>query len=117
MKKYITLLSFVALFFVGMFSSVAQSDKPSVQLQANAKQQTYEMHQLVQLSGEQQSAVFKALVDANQNMEVLNKKKDVKSTAKLKGEVSAQLDKRLKAILTPEQYKTYQSSLAKKEKK
>ncbi|TYA54609.1 hypothetical protein [Formosa maritima] len=115
MKKYISLLSFIALFFIGMEYSSAQHAEKQQSPEAIAKQQTYQLHQLVNLTGDQQGAIFKALVDAQQNRQELDKKD---ATDKLKQEgtitVDERVDESFKKILTPEQYKTYQASLEKK---
>jgi hypothetical protein len=115
MKKYVSLLSFVALFFIGMQSSTAQTADKQQSPEAIAKQKTYQLHQLVNLTGEQQSAIFKVLVDAEQNMSVLNQKD---TSDKFRQEGVKTIDERVnegyKKILTPAQYKTYEESLVKK---
>ncbi|GGG56261.1 hypothetical protein [Bizionia arctica] len=115
MKKYVSLLSFVALFFIGMQSSNAQTTERQQSPEAIAKQKTYQLHELVNLTGEQQSAVFKVLVDAEQNMSELVKKD---TSDKFRQEGIKTVDKRIedsyKQILTPSQYKTYEESLVKK---
>jgi Spy/CpxP family protein refolding chaperone len=114
MKKYISFLSFIALFFIGIQSSSAQTVGKQQSPEAIAKQETYQIHQLVNLTGEQQSAIFKVLVDAQQNSQELNKMDD---SNKLKQEgtktVNTNVEASFKKILTPEQYKTYQASLEK----
>lgn len=113
MKKYITLFSIVALFFFGMQDTVAQHNSKQSP-EAIAKQETYEMHKLVNLTGEQQGKVFKVLVDEQTNMVGIEKNaKDIATTQEAKAGILETTDKRLKAILTPEQYKIYQGSLEK----
>ncbi len=115
MKKYISFLSFIALFFIGIQFSSAQTADRQQSPEAIAKQKTYQLHQLVNLTGEQQGDVFRALVDAEQNLSGLSNKKD---TDMIKQEgtrtVNEKVEASLKSILTPEQYKIYQESLVKK---
>ncbi|MFL0352056.1 hypothetical protein [Xanthomarina sp. GH4-25] len=117
MKKYISFLSILALFFIGTQFSSAQSAEKQQSPEAIAKQQTYQLHELVSLTGEQQSAIFKVLVDAQQNRQELNKRPDAD---KLRQEgnrtVNERVEESFKKILTPEQFRTYQSSLVKDKK-
>lgn len=117
MKKYISFLSFIALFFIGMQFSSAQTADKQQSPEAIAKQQTYQLHQLVNLTGDQQGAIFKVLVDAQQNRQELDKRDN---TDMLKQEGTKTVDENVEAsfknILTPEQYKTYQASLVKEKK-
>lgn len=113
MKKYLSLLSFVAIFFMGMqFSNAQSSNRQSPE--SIAKQKTYELHQLLDLSGEQQSGVYRALVDAEQNMSELVK---MDATSKLRQNgiktVNDRVLESFKKILTPEQFETYEKSTAK----
>lgn len=116
MKKYLTFLSFIALFFIGMQFSSAQSDARQSP-EAIAKEKTHDLHQLVNLTGGQQSAIFRVLVDAEQNMSALNKN-DVTDKLRQDGTktVNQNLEEAYKRILTPEQFSLYQDSL-KKDKK
>ncbi|WP_417198185.1 hypothetical protein [Bizionia sp.] len=115
MKKYISLFSFIALFFVGMQFSAAQSSDRQQSAEAIAKQKTHDLHQLVTLTGDQQGDVFKVLVDAEQNMGELRKRE---ISDKFRQEGMKTLDMRveegLKRILTPSQFKLYQNSLESK---
>ena len=66
MKKYISLLSFIALFFVGIQQSQAQNTTRVVEAEmpeAIAKKQTHTLHQMAELSGDQQRAVYKIFLD------------------------------------------------------
>lgn len=113
MKKYISLFSFIALFFVGMQFSAAQDAKQSPE--AIAKQKTYELHELVTLSGDQQSAIYKVLLDAEQNSSAIKtENEDVMTVQKTKGAILENVNSRIKAILTPEQFQIYIKSLEKK---
>lgn len=116
MKKYISLFSFIALFFVGMQFSTAQSSDRQQSAESIAKQKTLDLHNLVSLTGDQQGEIFKVLVDAEQNMGELMKR-DVTDNLRQEGikTVNSRITEGYKKILTPSQYKTYESSL--KEKK
>jgi len=116
MKKYFTFLSFIALFFIGMQISSAQSTDRQIP-EAIAKEKTHQLHQLVSLTGEQQSAIFRVLVDYEQNSSELNK---MESTSKLRQEGLQTVDQRkheaFRKILTTEQYNLYRESLNKDKK-
>ncbi|PWK17548.1 hypothetical protein [Xanthomarina spongicola] len=118
MKKYISFLSFIALFFIGMQFSSAQTADKQQSPEAIAKQQTYQLHKLLNLTGDQQGDIFRVLVDAQQNLQVLDKK-DNTDIIKQEGTrtVNNNVEASFKKILTPEQFKTYQESLVKEEKK
>ena len=113
MKKYITLLSFIAVFFIGMQESQAQNataakgDAPMVL----AKTQTHELHQLVGLTGKQQSSAYKVFVDLQQNLQGVSDNNDVATVQKIKSAVSETTKVRLKSILTKEQFEIYLKSL------
>ncbi|WP_250434618.1 hypothetical protein [Hanstruepera flava] len=116
MKKYITLFSIVALFFMGLQSSVAQ-DAQRQRPEAIAKQQTYDIHKLVTLTGDQQGEVFKVLVEQQTSLSGIEENtKSIATAQEAKLAVLENTNKRLKAILTPEQYKIYQESLEKEKK-
>ncbi|WP_055444552.1 hypothetical protein [Lacinutrix himadriensis] len=113
MKKYISLLSLIAIFFVGMQQTQAQnarantSDIPEVK----AKQQTYELHQLVTLSGEQQGATFKLFVDQIQNLNGLAGNDDIASVQEAKMFLQEKTLAKLKEILTEKQMQVYLKDL------
>jgi Spy/CpxP family protein refolding chaperone len=92
--------------------STAQNAERQQSPEVIAKQKTYELHELVNLTGDQQGAIFKVLVDAEQNMGELVKRDE---SDKLRQEgvqtVNERVEENFKKILTPEQYKTYQASL------
>lgn len=116
MKKYITLFSVIALFFVGIQQSVAQDRQQSPE--AIAKHKTHDLHKLVNLTGEQQGEVFKVLVDAESNMSALQAQgKNIESTQKTKAAILDNTNNRIKAILNPEQYAIYLKSLEKEKVK
>ncbi|TYB75783.1 hypothetical protein [Bizionia myxarmorum] len=112
MKKYISLFSFMALFFVGMQFSAAQSSDRQQSAESIAKQKTLELHNLVTLTGEQQSGIFKVLVDAEQNMGELMKR-DATDNLRQEGikTVNSRITEGYKKILTPSQYEIYEASL------
>lgn len=116
MKKYITLFSIVALFFVGMQSTLAQ-DANRERPEAIAKQQTYELHKLVDLTGEQQGKVFKVLVEEQTNLSGIEANtKTIAAAQEAKLAVWKKTDASLKGILTQEQYNIYKKSLEKEKK-
>ena len=72
MKKYFTLFSVLAMFFVGIQMSNAQERSTTQTPEVIAKTKTHQMHELVNLTGEQQSSIFKLLVDSETNLAALN---------------------------------------------
>ena len=117
MKKYISLFSFIALFFVGIQQSNAQdSGKTMVKKERPetiAKQQTYELNNLLELTGEQQGAIFKVLVDAEHNKAALDglSNDNIASAQKRKASISEFVQVKMKQILTPEQYERYTTTM------
>lgn len=117
MKKYITLFSMVALFFVGMQTTMAQ-DVNDQRPEPIAKQKTYELHKLVDLTGDQQGEVFKVLVEEQTNLSGIEENtRSIADAQEAKLAVLENTKKRLKSILTPEQYEIYERSLQKDKKK
>lgn len=114
MKKYITLLSLIALFFVGM-QSQAQNRNGVVEAEmpeAIAKQQTYDIHRTVNLTGDQQREMYKVLVDLQKNYKGLTESNDdIASVQKAKASLSEKTNGVLKSILTEEQFQVYLKSL------
>lgn len=112
MKKYISLFSFMALFFVGVQFSAAQSSERQQSPEAIAKEKTYKLHELVTLTGDQQGQIFRVLVDAEQNMSEL-KKKDISDKFRQEGvkTINLRVEEGFKNILSPSQYKMYETSL------
>lgn len=110
MKKYITLLSFIVCFIASAQFANAQSNS-SFSPEAIAKKKTHEIHQLVELNGEQQKSVFHLLVDAENNIAVINNSSaDVNSKQARKSEIFKYVSTKLSSILTPEQYNVYMQS-------
>ena len=113
MKKYITIFGFFALFLVGtqFASAQEQMKKTKVSVEATAKQKTYQLHEMVNLTGDQQGDIFRLFVDAEQNLQALDAKGgDAAAIQKNKDQVLEYVDQKLNVILTPEQYKTYSQS-------
>jgi len=112
MKKYFSLLSFIAIFFIGMQISLAQEADRQDNPEVVAKQKTYELHQLLKLTGKQQGAMFDVLVDAEKNIIELNKNKVSESVEheRMKA-INEKVQANFKKILTPEQFQMYQASL------
>ena len=115
MKKYISLLSFVAIFFVGMHQSQAQDARARelASPEGMAKQQTHQLHEIANLSGDQQSGVFKVFVDLNQNLNALEGNNDITAVQRTKATLMENAKGKLKTILNPEQYAIYLKSLEK----
>ena len=119
MKKFISLFSFIAIFFVGIQQSQAQDSNRTVEAEmpeAIAKKQTHELHQLTELTGDQQRSVYKAFVDYEANMKAL-KGDDITFVQKTKATLMETLKLRLKSILSPEQYQMYLESIEKEKPK
>ena len=117
MRKYITLFSVIALFFVGMQNSVAQEQKQSPE--AIAKKKTHDLHEEVTLTGDQQRQIFNLLVDAETNIAAIDAKNlNLESAQKAKAAIIENTNTRIKAILNPEQFTTFMArSTEKVEKK
>ncbi|MFD2824410.1 hypothetical protein ACFS5M_12080 [Lacinutrix iliipiscaria] len=116
MKKYISLFSFIALFFVGVQQSQAQDSNRVVEAEmpeAIAKKQTHELHQMMELTGDQQRDVYKVLVDYEQNTKALNRNDNVAAVQKSRAALMENVKTRMKSILTPEQFQLYLKSLEK----
>lgn len=115
MKKYISLLSLIAIFFVGMQQMQAQ-DSRVVEAEfpeAIAKKQLHELHNTVELTGDQQMAAYKVLVDLEQNYKGLEGNNDIATVQKAKSALLETANAKLKVILTEEQFQVYLRSLEK----
>jgi hypothetical protein len=116
MKKYISLLSFIALFFVGIQQSQAQNTNRVVEAEmpeAIAKKQTHTLHQMAELSGDQQRAVYKIFLDYQQNVSALNENSDITSANRAKSSLMDSVTAKLKSTLNEEQFQTYLKTLDK----
>ena len=116
MKKYISLLSFIAIFFVGILQSQAQDSNRAVEAEmpeAIAKKQTHELHQMSELTGDQQRAVYKVLLDYQQNVSALNENSNITSANGAKVALLDNVKARLKSILNEEQFQVYLKTLEK----
>jgi len=113
MKKYITLLSFIAIFFVGMQSQAQNSRAVEAETpEAIAKKQTYDLHKAVNLTGDQQRATYKVLVDLQQNFAGLSDGNEgLASVQEAKASLLEKSKGSLKKILTEEQFNIYLKSL------
>jgi len=111
MKRYITIFGFFALFLVGSQFAGAQEKierAPKVSPEVTAKQKTYQLHELVNLTGDQQKDVFNLYVGAEQNLQALDARGgDAASIQNNKNEVLEYVDQKLSSILTPEQFRAY----------
>lgn len=117
MKKYFTFLSFIALFFIGMQISSAQSNERQLTPEVLAKEKTLEMHQLLKLDGKQQNAIFDVLLIAEKNAFEL-RKDNISEERKQVGEdaISAMIAADFKKILSPKQFRVYEEFLLKSKK-
>jgi hypothetical protein len=114
MKKYVSLFSFVALFFIGMQSSSAQTTEKQQSPEAIAKQKTAELDKLLDLSGKQQGAIFDVLLDAEQTKKELQQDNVPKERKQIGEEsIANNITANFEKILTPLQYATYKRSLIK----
>jgi len=116
MKKYITLLSFITVFFVGIQQSQAQDAKRVVEAEmpeAIAKKQTHGLHQISELTGDQQRAVYKILLDYQQNVSALNENSDIATANRAKVALMDNVKARLKSTLNEEQFQAYLKTLEK----
>ena len=115
MKKYISLLSFIALFFVGMHQSNAQDATQNRERPEDiAKMQTLDLHNILVLSGDQQRAIFKVLVDVEQNINALDESgSSITQIQKGKASLADFTATRFKEILSADQFQKYLESLQK----
>ncbi len=115
MKKYISLLSIIAIFFVGIQQTNAQDATQNRERPEDiAKMRTLDLHNMLELSGDQQRAIFKVLVDAEQNMIALDESgSNITQIQKAKGSIADLVETRFKEILTPQQFQKYLESLEK----
>ena len=113
MKKYISLLSLIAIFFVGMQQTQAQESRvvEAEMPEAIAKKQLYELHKMAELTGDQQVAAFKVLVDLHQNYKGLSENKDLATVQKAKSVLLETANLKMKKILEKDQYQVYLRSL------
>jgi hypothetical protein len=113
MKKYLTLFSVIALFFAGTQFSNAQENRQQTP-ESIAKFKTHKMHELVELSGDQQREIFTLLVDAETNLAALNTSTmNIQNTQSARAEVMNSTNARIKTILTRDQYVVYKKYLDK----
>lgn len=114
-----TLLSFIALFFIGLQQSQAQDSDRAVEAEmpeAIAKKQTHTLHQMAELTGDQQRAVYKVFLDYQQNVSALNQNSDIAMTQRAKSALIDNVTARLKSTLNDEQFQVYLKTLEKPKK-
>ena len=130
MKKYITLLSFILCFAVSNAQQRSNDNNSSATLstqndntikQANikgsspevtAKLRTHQLSEQFGLNGNQQGKIFDMLVDAENNLKVIEESSlNVTQKQERKREVYNYINSQMESILTPEQYRAYFSSL------
>ena len=120
MKKYITLFSFIALLFIGTQQTQAQdADRRAAveQPEAIAKKKTHELHQMAEMTGDQQRAVFKVLVELHENLNALDANDNIAAVQQSKAALLENTKARMKSILTEEQFKVYLRTLEESNKK
>ena len=119
MKKYMTILGCLTFFFIGINSSFAQDEK-SVKSDAalkqeiinhdSAKQQTYELHKLLNLDGDQVAKIHDMFLDLDKKQKTMTEEKKLTSKTKNSNEIESEKNKMLKEILTKEQFEIYLKS-------
>lgn len=116
MKKILTLFSVIALFFAGTQFSSAQAKKQKPEHIAKIK--THKIHEVVELSGDQQREIFNLYVDAETNLAALNlSNMNLEGVQNARAEIINATKARIKTILNREQYTTYQEYLLEENKK
>ncbi|MDX1278967.1 hypothetical protein [Oceanihabitans sediminis] len=103
MKKYFTLLGFIAVFFIGLQQTQAQDSRQQSPEQV-AKMQTHAIHQAATLTGDQQAETFYILVDYHQNLKGLRGNTSIEDVKKVKASLVESTNAKLKAVLNAEQY-------------
>ena len=120
MKKYITILGCLTFFFIGMNSSNAQevnskqseaAMKQSIIDHDSAKKQTFDLHQLVNLSGDQVSKVHDMFLDLDKRQSQISTKSDDGVIKEQIIKLESLKNENLKEILTNDQYGIYLKSL------
>ncbi len=107
MKNIFKVIALSFALFLGMNTANAQSlkqdqDRPEVV----AKKQTADLSEALELNGDQQRSLFRALVHHKAGHKRLAGKTDSASTAEKK-KLDEELQTAMKKILTDEQYKTW----------
>jgi hypothetical protein len=110
MKKLITLIAVLFAFVFNAHDANAQQKPEEI-----AKLKTAELSEILELNGDQQQAMWRALVkmESAYAKQVTGKDLSNPTVAAAKKEIDATLAERVKAILTPEQYKLYLASIEK----
>lgn len=118
MKSYLTLFGFIALFFVGFQTSIAQEDpqtealkKQTILDHQNAKDQTFALHRVVNLSGEQVSKVNEMFLTIEKKQRLIDETVDKKDLKLKLDNLQAFKKDSLEEILTESQYSVYLKSI------
>lgn len=108
MKKIITLI--VLVFAIAFHSHEAQAQQKPEDI---AKMKVAELNETLELTGDQQRAMWRAFVkkESAYARQVTGQDLSNPAVANAKKEIDTTLDKEVKAILTPEQYRLYLASI------
>ena len=107
MKNLLTVLAFAAtMLFGGQMVSAQSLSQDNNRPEVIAKEKTNELSQELGLNGDQQRAVFRALVSKEVSLQKSTKGKDLNSTPVKaeKDKIDADLQVAMKKILTDAQY-------------
>lgn len=110
MKKFLSLMVVIFALAFNIQDTNAQQRPEEV-----AKKKVAEISQTLELTGEQQRTLWRALVkkESAYAKQIHNNDLSNPAVAAAKKDIDATYDKDLKEILTPEQYKKYKSSIEK----
>ncbi|WP_178985791.1 hypothetical protein [Winogradskyella helgolandensis] len=110
MKKIITLCLFVFALFLGTQTAVAQNSKLEMTKTVNSKaaETTEALRKFVKFDNNQRDQIYEAQQEFIQANYIIEKQNVVEEgTAKKLEAISAQLETRMKTILSEEQYERY----------
>ena len=122
MKKYFTILGCLALFFIGTQASISQNLQKKQSEAANkqdiidhdsAKKQTFDLHQIVNLDGDQVSKVHDLFLDLDKRQRLVSSASDMKMKDKSLVEIETFKNEQLKKLLTEAQFDMYLKSMRK----
>lgn len=110
MKKILTLIVFILA--IGFTSQDAQAQQRP---EETAKMKVAEISETLDLNGDQQRALFRVFVkkEAAYSKQVAGQDLNNPSVTAAKKEIDATFEKELKAVLSPEQFKKYKSTIEK----
>ncbi|MGB1309193.1 MAG: hypothetical protein ACPG6B_09800 [Oceanihabitans sp.] len=110
MKKYISLLSFLAIFFVGMQQSQAQeSSKQDAQLVKVAKEEVSRIDAMVSLTNDQKREIYSFITSYNQSIVASGRSKKV--LLQMPTELADARNEKIKKFLNAEQVKLLEEGL------